>query len=99
MTSLNISLPEGMRAWVEEKVAKGGYSTASELMRELIRTAQKEDVQHRLEALALDGLRSGSPFEMTEEHWAQLKARVAARAREPRGEAADGAVDDQASGV
>jgi putative addiction module CopG family antidote len=43
MTSLNISLPETMRAWVEDKVAKGGYGTASELIRELIRDAQRRD--------------------------------------------------------
>jgi antitoxin ParD1/3/4 len=79
MTSLNVSLPEPMRAWVEEKVAKGGYSTASELVRELIRDAQKHDAQDRLESLALAGLDSGPAFEMTEEHWERLRAKIAAR--------------------
>ncbi len=41
MTSLNISLPESLKAFVEEKVRKGGYGTASEYVRELIRAARK----------------------------------------------------------
>jgi antitoxin ParD1/3/4 len=44
MTSLNISLPEPMRAWIDEKVARGGYATPSELVRELIREAQGRDI-------------------------------------------------------
>lgn len=40
MTSLNISLPEPMRAWIDERVARGNYATPSELVRELIREAQ-----------------------------------------------------------
>lgn len=79
MTSLNISLPEPMRAWVDEKVAKGSYATPSELVRELIRDAQKQDAQDRLESLVLAGLDSGPAFEMTEAHWEQLRARVANR--------------------
>ena len=47
MTSLNVSLPETMRAWIDEKVAKGGYATPSELVRELIREAQKRDAGGR----------------------------------------------------
>jgi antitoxin ParD1/3/4 len=30
MTTLNISLPDSMRAFIEEQIAQGGYSTASE---------------------------------------------------------------------
>jgi outer membrane protein TolC len=33
MSTLNISLPESMRAYIDEKVAEGGYSTASEYVR------------------------------------------------------------------
>ena len=79
MTSLNISLPEPMRAWIDEKVAKGGYATPSELVRELIRDAQRRDAQDKLESLVLEGVDSGPAFEMTEQCWEQLRARVANR--------------------
>ena len=40
MTTLNISLPEPMRAYVDQQVAQGGYSTASEYIRQLVREDQ-----------------------------------------------------------
>jgi putative addiction module CopG family antidote len=36
MTTLNISLPESMRMYIEETVTSGGYSTASEYIRQLV---------------------------------------------------------------
>ena len=37
MTSLNISLPENLKAYVEGQVASGDWGTPSEYVRELIR--------------------------------------------------------------
>jgi antitoxin ParD1/3/4 len=37
MTSLNISLPEALKAYVEGQVASGDWGTPSEYVRELIR--------------------------------------------------------------
>ncbi|MCC5631166.1 ribbon-helix-helix domain-containing protein [Nostoc sphaeroides] len=36
MTNIQISLPESMKVFVEEQVAKGDYSSASEYLQELI---------------------------------------------------------------
>ena len=79
MTSLNISLPESMRAWIDEQIAKGGYGTASEFVRQLIREAQKREAEARLEALLLEGLESGPPIEVTPEYFRNLRERVAER--------------------
>ena len=65
MTSLNISLPEPLKAYVESKVATGDYGTPSEYVRELIR----RDKQTRIELLEIelrDALRSGN-IELREE--------------------------------
>jgi antitoxin ParD1/3/4 len=40
MTTLNISLSEHLKAFVEDQVSCGGFSTASEYVRSLIREAQ-----------------------------------------------------------
>ncbi len=40
MTSMNISLPEQMKHWIEAKVAGGRYHNASEYIRDLIRKDQ-----------------------------------------------------------
>jgi antitoxin ParD1/3/4 len=41
MTSLNISLPEALKAYVEAQVAAGDWGTPSEYIRELIRRDKK----------------------------------------------------------
>jgi antitoxin ParD1/3/4 len=76
MTTMNISLPDSMRAFIEQKLVQGGYSTASEYIRQLVREDQKRAAQERLEALLLEGIESGPPIEVTDEYWAQKKARL-----------------------
>jgi len=48
MTSLNISLPEPLKDYVEGQIASGDWSTPSEYIRELIRQ-DKERRLHNLE--------------------------------------------------
>jgi antitoxin ParD1/3/4 len=76
MTTLNISLPDAMRAYVDQQVAHGGYSTASEYIRQLVREDQKRSAQQRLETLLMEGIASGPPVEVTDEFWAEKKAKL-----------------------
>ncbi len=57
MTSLNISLPDPLKAYVEDRVASGDFGTPSEFIRNLIRQ-DKEQRRARLEAELLDALAS-----------------------------------------
>jgi antitoxin ParD1/3/4 len=84
MTSMNISLPEPMKLFVEEQVNKGGYSTASEYLRELIREAQRRTERQELEAKLLAGLQSPTS-EMTADDWTALRERILTRSPEVRG--------------
>lgn len=80
ITTLNVSLPESMKSFVEHEVAEGGYTSASEYMRELIRKAKKErEAQENLERRLLEGLDSGPAKEITPEYWQQLKAKLVER--------------------
>jgi antitoxin ParD1/3/4 len=79
MTTLNISLPEPMRAFVDEQVAHGGYSTASEYVRQLIREDQKRVAEKRLETLLLEGVQSGDAVQISDAWWEQKKADLVAR--------------------
>lgn len=76
MTTMNISLPDSMRTFIEQKVAQGGYSTASEYIRQLVREDQKRATQERLEALLMEGIESGPSIEITPDYWAQKKAKL-----------------------
>jgi antitoxin ParD1/3/4 len=73
METMNISLPESMKAFVEAEVAAGGYSTASEFVRELIREAQRRKAREALEAKLLEALESGEPVEATPEFWEERR--------------------------
>jgi antitoxin ParD1/3/4 len=57
MTTMNISLPESLKAFVDEQVEGRGYGTSSEYVRELIR---KDQDRQRLRGLLLEGAASPS---------------------------------------
>jgi antitoxin ParD1/3/4 len=57
MASLNISLPDPLKAYVEDRVASGDFGTPSEFIRNLIRQ-DKEQHRSRLEAELLDALQT-----------------------------------------
>jgi len=78
MTSMNVTLPEAMKRFVEEQVEKGAYSTPSEYVRTLIREAQVKAEQERLDLMLLEGL--DSPVrDMTPDEWAAIRREVRER--------------------
>ena len=79
MTSLNISLPQPLKDFVEERVKEGGYSTPSEYVRELLREDQKRRIEERLEALLLEGMNSGKPLAVTPEYWEKKRQQLIER--------------------
>lgn len=83
--SINISLPDAMRTYIEEKVADGGYSTISEYFRELVRQDQKRQATERLEAMLLEGLNSGNATEMTPDDWEDIRQAVREKIAKQKG--------------
>jgi antitoxin ParD1/3/4 len=55
MSTMNISLPESLKTYVDEQVERGGYGSSSEYVRELIR---RDLERSRLRSLLLDGAAS-----------------------------------------
>lgn len=79
MTSLNISLPQSLKDFVEDQVSSHGFSTPSEYVRSLIRDEQKRRAAQRLETLLLEGLESGEPIEITPEFWERKRVELEQR--------------------
>jgi antitoxin ParD1/3/4 len=79
MATMNISLPDPMREFIEERVTEKGYTTTSEYFRNLVCEDQKRKAQEKLEALLLEGLESGTPIEVTEEYVQRKRAELLAR--------------------
>ncbi len=80
MQSMNISLPEPMKEFVDGQIAKGRYSSASEYVRELIRADEKRKAEDQLEALLLEGLQ-GEETAFTPEDWQAIRQEAVAQVK------------------
>lgn len=77
-STLNISLPESMRQFVETKIRSDGYGTISEYVRELIRADQKGE-DSRFDSLIAQAYASGDPSQLTKEDINEAKRIVKSR--------------------
>lgn len=73
MSTMNISLPEALKDFVDEQVSQRGYGTSSEYVRELIRKDQ--DRQH-LRSLLLGGAASAPTAPVDAAYFEALRERV-----------------------
>lgn len=80
MQTMNISLPDPMKQYVEEQAKAGGYSSVSEYVRELVRADQKLKAKDKLEEVLLEALKS-EPEVVTPEWWAKLREEIRSEAR------------------
>jgi len=82
MTTMNISLPDTLKDFVDAQVAQRGYSTSSEYVRELIR---KDQDRLRLRGLLLEGAASEPTRAVDSEYFEHLRTVVRATTRPKRG--------------
>ncbi len=73
MTTMNISLPDEMKAFVESRLTQDGYASASEYLRALIREDQRRKAKQELEAKFREALESGPSTPMTREDWVAVR--------------------------
>ena len=68
MATMNVSLPDPMKAWVEQQAETGRYSNASDYVRDLIRRDQERAAKiENLQKLIDEGLASGFSERTVEE--------------------------------
>ena len=73
---MNISLPDSLKAFVDEQVENAGYSTSSEYVRELIRRDQD---RKQLRRLLLEGAQSAPSGVADAAYFASLRTGIASR--------------------
>ena len=81
MQTMNISLPETLKDFVDQQIAAGRYSTASEYVRELIRNDEKQKAEEQLSTLLREGLQS-KETELTRDDWKAIRAEALARVKQ-----------------
>lgn len=65
MATMNISLPEPMKAWVEAKTRGGQFANSSDYVRHLIRRDQERaDAVAAVQAALTAGVESGPPHRL-----------------------------------
>ena len=69
MATMNISLPDELKQFVDDQVAEHAYGSSSEYLRELIR--KQRDVE-KLRALLLDGAESGPGRPVTDDTFREM---------------------------
>ena len=78
MQSMNISLPDPLKQFVDGQISTGRYSSASEYVRELIRADEKRKAEEQLEAKLLEGL-NGTESELTPADWRAIRKEALAK--------------------
>ncbi|NDZ14889.1 hypothetical protein C7T35_04750 [Variovorax sp. WS11] len=73
MSTMNVSLPEAMKSFVDEQVVERGYGTSSEYVRELIR---KDQQRLQLRSLLLQGGLSAPAAAADDAYFDGLRKRV-----------------------
>ena len=81
MSTMNISLPDSLKAFVEEQVGQRGFGTSSEYVRELIRRDQD---RMQLRNLLLAGASSSPTAPVNEAYFKGLRERVRGAAEATR---------------
>jgi antitoxin ParD1/3/4 len=75
-TTMNISLPETLKSYVDQRLADGGYGSVSEYVRELIRADQVRRENERLDRILGQRLVSGDRQFSIEDIRAELGKRI-----------------------
>lgn len=74
MSTMNISLPEALRSFVDSQVSEGDYTSSSEYVRDLLR---REQDRVRLRRMILDGMESELIDEpMDKRYFDKLRGRI-----------------------
>lgn len=82
--TMNISLPEPLKRFVDQQVRDGGFSSTSDYVRELIRERQRYSAEAHLRSLIAEGLASGPAVPVDKTWFADMRKRARSRKRSVR---------------
>jgi antitoxin ParD1/3/4 len=76
--TMNISLPEPLRKFVDRQVKDRGYAGASDYVRDLIREDQRRAAADQLRSIIAEGLASGEPIVADDAYWKRKRKQLLA---------------------
>lgn len=79
MATMNVSLPDPLKQFVDEEVREGGFASISDYIRDLIRQRQREKAAAFLRQLIAEGMASGPSEPVTAETFEQMRKELRER--------------------
>ncbi len=73
MTTMNISLPDSLKVFIDRRLAEEGFNTISDYFQELVRQDQARKEQKQLEAVLLERQQGDDWEELTPTDWNLLR--------------------------
>lgn len=73
--TINISIPDTMKAEVEEIIANEGYGNTSEFFRVLVRDYLKKRQEQKLEAILIEAVENGNFTKLSKTDFEEIKER------------------------
>jgi putative addiction module CopG family antidote len=67
--TIQVQLPEAAQTFVDEQVASGRFTDASDFIANLVEQARLHATHDHVERLLLEGLHSGEPIEIGQDWW------------------------------
>ena len=81
MSTMNISLPDELKAFVDQRIQADGYGTSSEYIRELIR---RDKDRQQFRQYLVDGMNAPAAGAMDADYFATLRAQAKNRSTKKR---------------
>jgi antitoxin ParD1/3/4 len=88
MSTLTVSLPDDLQAWIEAEARANGLSGPGQFVGKVMheaRARREREREEELEKLLIEGVESGEPQPVDEPWWATVRAAVKARAKTDAG--------------
>ena len=79
MATMNISLSDDLKQFVDQQVAEHAYTSTSEYLRELIRQRRREKAAEFLRQLSAEGLASGPATPIEPDYFDKMRERARKR--------------------
>jgi antitoxin ParD1/3/4 len=74
--TMNVSLTDPLKRFVDEEVREGGFASTSDYVRELIRERQRRKAEDTLRTLIAEGLGSGPAQPVGDDFFAKQRKRL-----------------------
>ena len=82
MATMNVSLPDPLKQFVDEEVRGGGFASTSDYMRDLVRQRQRAKSAEFLRQLIAEGIASGPATPQEPDFFDKMRQRARQRAEQ-----------------